>query len=77
MSTPELAMGNIAFPGSVGGGGVGDVFNGGDTKVTNHIEVIYQSTGDTENDVRRLADKIDAEFAKRKGFNNYFGGEKR
>lgn len=76
LGTPELALGTgrMAFG---GGGGVGDVFNGGDTKVTNHIEVVYQSTGDTENDVRRLADKIDAEFAKRKGFNNYFGGEKR
>ena len=77
LGTPELALGTgrMAFGGS--GGASSGVFNEGDTKVTNHIEVIYQSTGDTENDVRRLADKIDAEFAKRKGFNNYFGGEKR
>jgi len=79
--TPELALGTgrMAVASAIGGGGgaSGDVFNRSDTKVTNHIEVVYQSTGDTENDVRRLADKIDAEFAKRKGFNNYFGGEKR
>lgn len=74
IATPEMALGNPALAGA------GNISNNNvyqnEANVTNHIDVHYTSTGDTQKDAKNLIDEIDKGLAKKKGFNNFFKGGK-
>lgn len=73
---PEQAIGALAFSGDASGGG-SDVYNNSNAaSTTNYFTINYQGSGDAEDDAEHIADLVDKEFAKRKGFNNYFKGGK-
>lgn len=73
---PEQAIGGLAFAGGGAGGG-SDVLNNNNTaNSTSNITINYHGSGDVEEDAEHIADMVDKEFAKRKGFNSFFKGGK-